>query len=380
MLDGMRGLGALLVFVTHFTVLEGVNQHHWWGRLTPQVGDVGLAVLFMVSAFLLYRPWASMSRGGPDAPSVRSFARNRLLRIIPGYWFALTVLAIYPGLPGMFNSHFWVHYGFIQVYSNSWAFGGLKQTWTLCVEMSFYLLLPIFALWVTRGPRRADTPGRREAPVIIAAFAAGIGVNIWVFAIHSHWLVALQTILGYADDIAIGLTLAVISSRLELGMRVPRPLTWLAQHAVITWTAAWGVFASVCVAAHFSGALAYPPDFTLGTWIIRHLAIAVTAGMLMLPMTLDRTNVSSLVGRLLASAPAAWLGLVSYGFYLYHLPILEWAKQHVQTQRIAPFLAITLIASLLAAAASYYWIERPFHRLKAGRKAPARKAATVHPN
>ena len=58
-----------------------------------------VAIFFMLSAFLLYRPMIAYRTGGPARPKFRHFARRRFLRIYPAYWVALTVLAIYPGSP-----------------------------------------------------------------------------------------------------------------------------------------------------------------------------------------------------------------------------------------------------------------------------------------
>jgi peptidoglycan/LPS O-acetylase OafA/YrhL len=57
-----------------------------------------------------------------------------LFRIVPAYWAALTLLAIYPGLPGVFTADFWRYYGFLQIYNATTRFGGLSVAWSVCVE------------------------------------------------------------------------------------------------------------------------------------------------------------------------------------------------------------------------------------------------------
>src|SRR3954464_7616756 len=67
--------------------------------------DVAVSIFFFLSAFLLYRPMIAARAGGPKSPTVRDYYRRRFLRIYPAFWVALTVLAIFPGLVGVFTDH-----------------------------------------------------------------------------------------------------------------------------------------------------------------------------------------------------------------------------------------------------------------------------------
>jgi peptidoglycan/LPS O-acetylase OafA/YrhL len=72
-----------------------------------------VGVFFALSGFLLYRPYLAARLAGRPQPSTRSFLRRRWLRILPAYWVALTVLAIWPGLPGVFTGDWWRYYGLL---------------------------------------------------------------------------------------------------------------------------------------------------------------------------------------------------------------------------------------------------------------------------
>jgi len=81
----------------------------------------------------------------PPFPNTRKFWERRLLRIVPAYWLALTVLtyvfrivSIGPGWQGVVT-----HYLFLQIYFPTAIFFGITQAWSLCTEMSFYLVLPL---------------------------------------------------------------------------------------------------------------------------------------------------------------------------------------------------------------------------------------------
>jgi peptidoglycan/LPS O-acetylase OafA/YrhL len=100
------------------------------------------------------------------------------------------------------------------------------------------------------------------------------------------------------------------------------------------------------------------------------------AACLVAPAAFD-VRVSRLVGRLLAWRPLAWIGLISYGIYLYHDPLLNWISGGALGSdhpwlRLLPLTALTLVAAVLAASISYYLIEGPCLRLKERRGLLAR--------
>jgi peptidoglycan/LPS O-acetylase OafA/YrhL len=119
-------------------------------------GRLGVRIFFMISAFLLYRPYAMAHLHGVSEPALRTYAMRRALRILPAYWVALTVLAIWPGLRGVWTENWWVYYGMLQGYWGSTQFSGLTVAWSLTVEVAFYAALPFLALslgWLGHGSR-----------------------------------------------------------------------------------------------------------------------------------------------------------------------------------------------------------------------------------
>jgi peptidoglycan/LPS O-acetylase OafA/YrhL len=92
-----------------------VHTGSWIGDYTARL-DIGVTVFFLISGFLLYRPFVLARFHEAQPVRGRDFARRRLLRIVPAYWLALTVLAIYPGLVGIWTHDWWIYYGFLQIY------------------------------------------------------------------------------------------------------------------------------------------------------------------------------------------------------------------------------------------------------------------------
>ena len=112
--------------------------------------DVGVAIFFVLAGFLLLRPgWHALPRRQP-APGTVAYLWRRALRILPAYW-VVVVVACWP-CPD--NSRqpvppTWLrHVTLTQVYGLGWQRHGLTQTWSLCTEVAFYLVLPVLAVMV----------------------------------------------------------------------------------------------------------------------------------------------------------------------------------------------------------------------------------------
>jgi peptidoglycan/LPS O-acetylase OafA/YrhL len=92
-----------------------------------------------------------------------------------------------------------------------------------------------------------------------------------------------------------------------------------------------------------------------------------TALLVLLPAVFDDAR-SGLVARVLRLRSLAWIGLVSYAFYLYHPVVIEQVMAFARHEGLPhPFLgvlAVTLLASCACAALSFYLVERPMLRLK----------------
>src|SRR5207247_5786068 len=90
--DGFRATAALSVLLLHVAGSSGETQrNHVVGSYLARL-DVGVAVFFLISGFLLYRPFAAAHLTGGRAPAALPFFRRRFLRIYPAYWVATTAV------------------------------------------------------------------------------------------------------------------------------------------------------------------------------------------------------------------------------------------------------------------------------------------------
>ena len=113
--DSLRAIAALSVLTFHVAAIAGALERGFAGDVLAMLSR-GVILFFVISGFLLYRPFvaARAPRAGPR-PSTARYARRRVLRIVPAYWVALTVLAVFPGIAGVFSDDWWRYYFFLQL-------------------------------------------------------------------------------------------------------------------------------------------------------------------------------------------------------------------------------------------------------------------------
>jgi peptidoglycan/LPS O-acetylase OafA/YrhL len=371
--DSLRAIAALAVLATHAAVFAGLETSSGTtlGQYAAQL-DVGVAVFFVISGCLLYRPFVRARVEGARAPATGPYAWRRFLRIVPAYWLALTVITLWFGTSG--NVFGWPgvprYYGIAQAYSGASLGGGLTQAWSLTVEVAFYAFLPLWAaaIRIILGKRPSL---RGEAMALALLFAAGVAYKLVVLAggdAHkvtiSPSLVALP---AYFDHFALGMGLAVLS--VWVGRRngeLPAGLRWIDRMPSLSWLIALVAFWAVSTQIGLHGRFFEP--FTSTNYMERHLLYGVVGVTLVAPAVLgDQTRGG--VRRILAWSPLLWLGLISYGIFLWNLALLDrlshWGLGDVPVLRTFPgWCAAGLALTAAVAAVSYYTVERPALSLK----------------
>jgi peptidoglycan/LPS O-acetylase OafA/YrhL len=371
--DGVRGVAAISVVIVHSWLFAGRfgDGTGLENRLVVRL-DSMVAIFFLLSAFLLYRPMVAYRAGGPAAPRVRDFARRRFLRIYPAYWVALTCLAIVPGLAGVFSDKWWVFYSLTEylhpITSTAACEGqgyrcGLLQSWTLTVELTFYVILPIFAALTARLARGRAVRSWLRTELILIAFLGVMSLTLDLLPIslrEQTWFA--YSFAAHFDWLGLGLALAILS--VAYGRReeeLPPPLRIAASNPGMCWIGAIGLY--------FVTVIAFKPipftvaDFTNQEFLAIHLLQCGIAALLVIPVVFGDPNVG-IPRRILANRYLLWMGLVSYGFYLWQVTIginlgFGSAKEGFVTVLIG-----TVIIALPLAAISYYLIERPLMRWK----------------
>jgi peptidoglycan/LPS O-acetylase OafA/YrhL len=369
LIDSLRALAAISVLVYH-TAYSSLATFVAWYR--PVVGhlDAGVPLFFAISGFLLYRPFAAARFTGRERPRTRDYLRRRVLRIVPAYWLALTVLAIYPGLVGVFGDEWWRYYGFLQIYDANTVLAGLPQSWSLAVEMTFYLALPLYAIaigWLCRG-RSADTVLRMELGSLALLGLASLAWRTW--RTHEGALVAQTTLPGLFDWFAPGMALAVLSVAMREGGRRWRIADVVARRPWIPWLIAAAAFA--LLAATVEPVLIGGPGASGVDYLLTNVCLAVVAIFVLIPAVVGAEG-GGLVRRLLSLRSLAWLGVVSYGIFLWHHTPMSWLVDRgvltwVPGHGFLVLTALTFLFAVVAATLSYYLVERPILRFKDRRR------------
>ena len=383
LVDALRAIAVLLVVFCHASQMSGAALHTSWGWLGTY-SYFGVLIFFAISGFLLYRPFVAAHAGGHKAPRTGAYARRRLLRILPAYWLALTILSLWPGVEGAFTDRWWVYYGFAQVYSVNTLGNGLPVAWSLCVEMSFYLFLPFFAMFVSWLVKR--TAGSRlrwwqtEATVLFIFACVGVVGEVFVHdRTTPYWIE--NTLAGTSDWFVVGMGLAVISVAAHNGAGLARRVSGVVERwSWLVWVAAVATFFLATRVFDVRDLTSGRPGVygvSTATWLANHVGLGLAAGLLLAPAVLGARGA---VRWVLAWRPLAWVGLISYGVFLWHFPLGVWLalqggypKLHGGgldiVHRVHPgatfvLFAATLAVSIVVAAASYYIVELPFLRLK----------------
>jgi peptidoglycan/LPS O-acetylase OafA/YrhL len=381
LLDSMRAIAALAVLATHAAVFAGLETSAGTtlGQYAARL-DAGVAVFFVISGCLLYRPFVRARMLGAPAPATGPYAWRRFLRIVPAYWVALTLITLLFGTSGdVFGWPGVVQFfGVAQAYSLDSFGGGLTQAWSLTVEVAFYAFLPLWAFGMRRVLGRRGF--RAEAVALLVLFAAGIAYKLVVLSGGNPDKVAvtpkLVALPAYFDHFALGMGLAVLSLWVEQNRRLPRGLGWIDRFPAISWLAALLAFWLVSTQIGLHGRFLEP--FTNANYMERHLLYGAIGLFMVAPAVVgDQTR--GLVRSFLALAPLLWLGLISYGIFLWNLAMLDRLYHWGFSGNYLWWCLLGVAVTVPVAAASYYLIERPALSLKRlfGEPAPPRHAEAL---
>lgn len=371
--DGVRGIAAIAVVVVHSWLFAGQFNENpdLANRLVVRL-DSMVAIFFLLSAFLLYRPMVAYRAGGPAAPRVRDFARRRFLRIYPAYWVALTCLAVFPGLVGVFSGSWWAFYSLTEylnpVTDTAACEGdgyrcGLLQSWTLTVEMTFYLILPLYAALTARLARGREPRSWLRWELILVTLLAALSLSLGLLPLdlrEKSWFT--YTFAAHFDWLGLGLALAILSA--VYGRRaegLPRVLRVAADRPGSCWLAAICLYLITVVA--FKPVPFTVADFSGAEFLGIHLLQCGIAVLLVLPVAFGNPNVG-IPSRILGNRYLLWLGLISYGFYLWQVTIGIELGFGGGGGSFATVLIGTVALTIPIAAASYYLIEKPLMRWK----------------
>jgi len=353
--DALRAVAALSIVALHSrgSFGDGSSWVSYWDNLAWGVG-----IFFVISGFLLYRPFAAAGAGQAPAVAARDFYRRRVLRIVPGYWLALTVLGVLGWASGLFGADTWKYYGLVQAFSGETFTGGLIVTWSLSIECMLYLLLPWYA-WTSSRMRQGaqGSSWRGDLAGVLVTWAC---VVLGLFILADRASTSLTTVIGYSSMFLLGMALAVLTVGRAESPRLSASFELIARHPAACWLAGAAIFVAAGAGVGSSRHSSY-------------LLQGAMATLLVLPAVAGRLR-GGVTERILGNPLLAWLGLISYGIFLWHAPLLFHLRGAGEYQATASAVLYTVLAwalTLVLAAASYYLVEAPIMRAGRRRTSPA---------
>ena len=415
-IDGLRAFAATLVFLMHAWVILGVNVAFafvykpslsftlYAGEETArtispffrQAGGLGVAVFFAISGFLLYQPFVRARDEGSKL-ALKPYFLRRAARIIPAYWAALIVIGLITG-----NDHVFTWSGFVNyfMFGEIWTtldvsrlidpkpYDPLKVSltssfsiinnnpvpvaWTLCVEVFFYLMLPAWAWLLAKLTSARRRPIRTELIVIAVVMVLSLAYKAWVISTVSEWEYESWLMIPPAtiDTFMVGMALACLSVRASRH-GWPKLFAAVGRRAGVCWLLALAAYAALClIEAQWQwradriesvAGLEARDFFATLTFAWSEARILIVA-LLLAPAVVGAVKVKG-IARVLTSKAVVWIGLVSYGLYLWHMFVLhqvvdQFGWSPVQVVAV-PFVAAGCYEMTLAIAAlSWYGIER----------------------
>jgi peptidoglycan/LPS O-acetylase OafA/YrhL len=356
-LDGLRGLAALSIFVFHgwlYTMPEpSANDRSSVGDYAVHELRLGVVLFFVLSGFLLSRPWFAAALDGRRPPSLGRYARSRAARILPAYYVALagSIVLLWglDGTPGLRlppSGELPLFFVFGQNFAPGSVMKLNPPMWTLAIEVSFYALLPAIGWLALRvAPRR-----RSLALIPLALIVVGFAYN-WAIAGQGLSMTFSKQLAAMLPYFALGMLAALVAHRRTIDMRTKRLLI------------AGGAVLVIADAFTKAAAPAHGLDLTMLFSIMRDVPSAV--GFALIVGALAIAPRSAVLG---GSALAA-MGTISYGFYLWHVPVYMVLRGYGLLP-LDPVLgtATALVPSLALSAVSWFAFERPVLRWSARRE------------
>lgn len=310
---------------------------------------MGVDIFFVLSGFLitslLLEEWTDTGK-----IDLRKFYWRRVLRLLPALLLLLTVAEVF-ALLRLRGDYFWTVQKAILgtlFYVANWmrvlngaSLGPIPHTWSLSVEEQFYILWPPLLLVGARYFR----PRRMFSLVLVAVVVVVVNrIVIWLGAGESAWDAIYHRTDTRLDALLIGCACAIA---FESGWLCRAPIQKVLRYSSVP--------ASICVVYSI---IKWMPHQTIifGGWTAVQLSLATLICWLVSSSDL------SPIRSALQLPPLIWIGRISYGLYLWHVPLFS--KMGWLRMPGALRICLMFVAAFVTAGLSYFLVEKPILRFK----------------
>ncbi|UHG92453.1 acyltransferase family protein [Spirosoma oryzicola] len=340
-LTGLRAGAAYLVFLHHYNPVSGTEPTGWWHRLFDQ-GYIGVSIFFTLSGFLIYHRYAEPYFNS-EKWSWKTYYQNRFARTIPlyGLIFLVTVgVTIAQGRP----THWFdllLNLTLLKGFFDDYKFSGIAQSWSLTVELCFYLAAPfLFSALRRWGPLK----------LTFLLLSTGMLLYLTIGSLNWHGLfgnlpfMLFYTFPGRSFEFVAGMWAA----QQWQGGQLLHACYLTAKSLLLL---AFCVISQTCITG-------WTTNTSVLTWsevISYNFILPISLAFLLLGLLREQSGLQ----RLLAYPIVQTLGRSSYAFYLIHIGVVSKFIGHVLPGiGIGPlFVVLVLVSQGL-----YRWVEKPLQQ------------------
>lgn len=368
-LDGLRGLAILMVLLVHvWGHAKGPQFFIASGRFDltyiPHLAMLGVDLFFVLSGYLLYSQ-ALKRRESLSAGAYWNFLSRRLRRIVPAFYLLLLALFfLIPSQSPMLRLHnpearwnLLHHLGFVYNFTGDYVHS-FSYVWSLAPEMQFYLLFPVLGFLTIRYAKAGVLPGLWLASVLLSAAMLRYSDRI-PFQVDISLPYRLnQFLLGCLVATFVAKAKPIPAGDARAGWAL-RCLPWLGIGFLLflMWEGRQRLLGNIVPSVDFWG--------LTGCYFWSAL-VAIAFGMILAPAMLVQ---DSWLGKIWRNRFLGAIGIVSYGIFLWHNPILEnlaktsWITGVSNLQlRMAVLFSAVFVLGGAAGILSYVVVEAPLLR------------------
>lgn len=379
-LNGIRALAAVGILVEHTMAVTLAPD-----TLVSNPLRAPLVIFVVLSGFLNYRPWVVAHLRNEDPPDSRTYLTRRMLRVFPLYWVVLATYLAVRGFGQIQSAADLAKVVFLlQTFDKRLVFSGVGPAWTLSLEFTFYLMLPLFAVfvrWVARWLGARDASGRLLAELAVVAGFWLIGPAVRLgFGVGERYITDVPSC---ADMLATGMLMAIASAWVSEGNALPR---FLARWCNWTWS---GVIAVAVVLIVFMGLPSpLPPLPQAPAYLsVFRIASALFLGATLIGISLFADERHPL-RRFFSIKPLQTLAVLSFGLYLWHVLVIDELVDRIggySASMLVPLTYCTFMFAITLAAITYFGVQLPVEGLRrrirfTPRAAKARPERKPHPS
>ena len=348
-LDGVRGVAVLLVFISHFhwilspdPFLTKVTPWHFINR-TFEAGFMGVDIFFVLSGFLI-TSLLMKDRSTNQKNLFKRFYRRRALRLLPALYALLIAdffVSRWENFPGDIQ---WRTTWHAILFLNNWnivnnfgeAQNDLGHLWSLGIEEQFYLIWPL-TIWLLA---KLKIPSKMMIPLILFASLVVMVHRTSLWNDGTSWIILYIRTDTRLDSLLIGAMFAYVYRHFQVPSKILNSVATLSFLGLV----------------YIKYVLDKSPFIFEMGWTI----IALLAGFIILSVA----EGAFFIQKVFTWRPLTMIGKVSYGLYLWHMPIFVLFGRHVTSGSRPLRLLIGIILASVVTSLSWYFVEKPFLNIK----------------